>query len=478
MTDLRAGVQGRPPLDGRLEPWMSELLADAGGCAALVDRFGSPVNLIHPATMGRNAKQLVEAGRRAGVEIGLFFARKANKALTLVDEIVRLGHGVDVAGEAELQQTLQRGVPGRRIILSAAIKPERLLRLAVASGVTISLDSAPEAAAVAALATELGTIAQVAPRLAPDTGQGLPPTRFGAPSAAWSEVLAPGFGLAVAGVHFHLHGYRAADRAAMLAEAIGLVGRLREQGHRPEFVDIGGGVPISYLDDGEQWRAFWAAHGASATRGDEQITWKNAELRSVYPFHQQPVRGDWLSELLAAPLGSGTVATALQAAGLRLHLEPGRALVDGCGLTLARVSFVKRRSDGVGLVGVEMNRTQCRSTSDDFLVDPILVRSTPSGPPWDGFLVGAYCIEDELLLLRRMHFPHGVAPGDLIGLVNTGGYLMHILESASHQIPLARNVVCERGGHEPDPIDHWTSDSGSAVRPRPTVQHPHASSSS
>jgi diaminopimelate decarboxylase len=92
--------------------------------------------------------------------------------------------------------------------------------------------------------------------------------------------------------------------------------------------------------------------------------------------------------------------------------------------------------------------------------------------------VGAYCIEDELILLRRMHFPHGVAPGDLIGLVNTGGYLMHILESASHQIPLARNVVCERGGYEPDPIDHWTSDSGSAVRPSPTVQHPHASSSS
>lgn len=50
--------------------------------------------------MGRNAKQLVEAGRRAGVEIGLFFARKANKALSLVDEIVRLGHGVDVAGQA------------------------------------------------------------------------------------------------------------------------------------------------------------------------------------------------------------------------------------------------------------------------------------------------------------------------------------------------------------------------------------------
>ena len=37
---------------------------------------------------------------------------------------------------------------------------------------------------------------------------------------------------------------------------------------------------------------------------------------------------------------------------------------------------------------------------------------------------------------------------------NTAGYLMHILESASHQIPLARNVVVG-ASREPtlDPID-------------------------
>lgn len=441
---------------------MSRLMADAGACAALVEQYGSPVNLIHPATIGRNAEELVAAGRLAGVEVRVFFARKANKALSLVDEIVRLGHGVDVASEAELRQVLQRGTPAERVILTAAIKPERLLRLALSAGVTISLDSRHEAAAVTGMAADLGSIAQVAPRLCHDPGLGLPPTRFGEPAAVWAELLTPGSGLAVAGVHFHLHGYRATDRIGMLAEAIALVESLREQGHRPRFVDMGGGVPMSYLDDGAQWQAFWAAHRSSVARGDEQVTWKSRELRSVYPFHQQPVRGDWLSGLLAAPLGAGTVAGALRAAELRLHLEPGRALVDGCGLTLARVAFVKRRSDGVGLIGVEMNRTQCRSTSDDFLVDPVLVATGGPGPPWDGFLVGAYCVEDELILLRRMHFPRGVAAGDLIGLVNTGGYLMHILESASHQIPLARTVVCGENGFEPDPIDCWSGDSGSA----------------
>jgi diaminopimelate decarboxylase len=114
---------------------------------------------------------------------------------------------------------------------------------------------------------------------------------------------------------------------------------------------------------------------------------------------------------------------------------------------------VKTRSDGVPLVGLAMNRTQCRSTSDDFLVDPVLLRRSAAGEPVSGFLVGAYCVEDELILLRRLHFPRGVAPGDVIALVNTGGYLMHILESASHQIPLARNLVRGPEGFALDRID-------------------------
>ena len=54
--------------------------------------------------------------------------------------------------------------------------------------------------------------------------------------------------------------------------------------------------------------------------------------------------------------------------------------------------------------------------------------------------MGAYCIEDEVIIRREMHFPEGVESGDIIAIPNTAGYFMHILESASHQIPLARNV--------------------------------------
>jgi diaminopimelate decarboxylase len=97
---------------------------------------------------------------------------------------------------------------------------------------------------------------------------------------------------------------------------------------------------------------------------------------------------------------------------------------------------------------LEMNRTQCRSTSEDFLVDPLLLRpgATDDVRPRptatiEGYLVGAYCIERELLTWRRLRFPRGVAVGDVVVFPNTAGYQMHMLESSSHQIPLARNLV-------------------------------------
>src|SRR5699024_11548900 len=106
------------------------------------------------------------AGKQMGVDTQIFFARKANKALTFVDAVRDAGHGVDVASERELRQVLDRGVAGERIILSAAIKPDRLLKLAISNGVVISADSRDEFDRIVALSGE--QIALVAPRVAPD----------------------------------------------------------------------------------------------------------------------------------------------------------------------------------------------------------------------------------------------------------------------------------------------------------------------
>ena len=449
------GVHGTPPMTARLEPWARELSQDPARARDLLERFGSPVNVLHTAAMRRNAAELVDAGTAAGVDLRVFYARKANKALAFVDTARDAGHGVDVASHRELAQTLEAGVPGERLILSAAIKPDELLRLAVDNGVAISADTVAELHRISSVAGETGRRARVAPRLAPDP-RSLPPTRFGELSGVWAEALTETIdNVDVVGVHVHLHGYGADDRVTALTEAMGLIDGLRPTHETIEFIDLGGGVPMSYLDDAQQWRRYQDLRADMVAGRTEPFTWKADPLNNTYPFHQSPVRGEWLGQILHAEHPDGTIASALTERGLRLHLEPGRSLLDGCGMTLMDVAFLKRRSDGVPLIGVAANRTQVRTTSDDYLVDPLLIRTQPApGGEYEGYLVGAYCIEDEVILRRRMRFPQSLAPGDVIAVPNTAGYFMHILESASHQIPLAANVVVDdEGNAERDRID-------------------------
>lgn len=475
---LREGCRGLPPLDARLEPWMQELLADPAACADLLARHGSPVNLHDFAALSRNAAELEEAAAATGTPLRIFAARKANKTLGLMEAARSRRLGLDLGSHRELSQALDLGIAPEDIIVTAAVKPEPLLRLALGSGVTLALDNLDEAAAVDRLAAPAaapadaarsgaahrGTAHPVALRLAPTPDALIAPTRFGESAATWTRWAQARAGqdragaadpLRIDGVHLHLHGYDAAARVRAIGEAIQLLDALRALGHRPSFLDIGGGIPMSYLDDAAQWEAFLAAREDGAAPDGGPLTWRDEPLRQFYPYHQRTVRGPWLRAVLAGEAAAGvSVAAALAERALELRCEPGRSLLDGCGMTLASVVQRTTTSDGVGLVGLEMNRTQCRSTSDDFLVDPILVRcSEETSPPMTGFLVGAYCIEAELILRRRLAFPQGVGVGDVIALPNTAGYLMHILESASHQLPLASNLVSGDGGFVRDRID-------------------------
>lgn len=463
-------MYGTAQLTARLEPWMEDLLADPVLCQELIEEHGSPLNLHDFAPMSRNIGELRKAAAEHETDFQIYLARKANKTLGAIDHAATEGCGVDVASFHELEQCLKRGVPADLLIVTAAVKSSELLKLAVDNDVVLSLDNVDEALDLLDIAAQSGRRVRVALRLASSNPR-IAPTRFGLRAEQWLQFLGSAertAGLEVCGIHFHLNGYSAEQRALVLAEALRLIDALRDLGHAPEFVDMGGGIPMSYLDDASQWTGFWEDLAALPT-GDESLTWKSDRLGatgtepsgSVYPYHQKLIRGEWLNQILAShPEGEHeSVAQMLKRRGIQLRCEPGRTLLDGCGLTLAQVAFVKTRSDGLPLVGLHMNRTQCRSTSADFLVDPLLIQT---GAPrseraaLSAFLVGAYCIEEELILRRRFEFPQGVAAGDLVAFPNTGGYLMHIIESGSHQLPLARNLCWDN--------QQWTQDIGDKER--------------
>jgi diaminopimelate decarboxylase len=459
---VRTGCRGLAPLDARLEPWQEAWLAAPGALHRLVEQYGSPVNVLHVAPFEQNAQKLRAVAREHGVPFRLFFARKANKALAFVDAARNLGLGLDTASLEELEQALDRGFAASDVVVTAAVKSEPLLTLAAHRGVTVALDGVGEARSLARVAAKAGSgPAPVALRLSGFHHQGEKLfSRFGFDvetaeadvATLWAEPEVRDH-LAVRGLHFHLDGYDPDQRVSALGRCLELVEALRSAGHEVAFVDMGGGLPVCYLESREQWDDFWSRLDRSLLGESDPITYRNHGLgrfasdgrvvgdANSYPYHQDLDARAWLDQVL------GKVADDVRRLGLELRAEPGRSLLDGSGLTVARVEQINDHPSGHRTAVVAMNRTQCRTGSDDFLVDPLLVPD-PAGeervkesdrPPT--YLLGAYCIENDVLAWRALDFPLGLRPGDLVAWPNTAGYFMHFLESRSHQLPLAQNVV-------------------------------------
>ncbi|QDT76947.1 Diaminopimelate decarboxylase [Gimesia maris] len=464
---VRSYCQGMLPLSAKLEPWIAEL-CQSTILPELAQKQGSPLNVLNTQPFERNAKALYDVAEAQGLEFDVYFARKANKCLAFVETAKNQGYGVDTASIQELQQVLDNQVPPEKIICTAAVKSEALLRLCIKSGVTIAVDHLDELMQIVILAEQLKQRADIAVRLSGFQHQGARlPSRFGfdldevLPLIEDLQNASPHClqYLNLIGVHFHLDGYCQAQRVSAIQQLLPLIDELRSRDFPVRFLDIGGGFPMSYLESETEWDTFWQTHRRALLGEHRPLTYRNHGLGltaidgtligkpNCYPYYQSPVQANWLEGILTSECEAGTIADSLRKRQIQLRCEPGRSLLDGCGFTAARVEFRKQQPTGDWLIGLSMNRTQCRTSSDDFLVDPLLIPATeesllPRTPAGiSGYLVGAYCTESELLCLRKLQFPHGVGIGDLIVFPNTAGYFMHFLESRSHQFPLARNVV-------------------------------------
>ncbi|WP_372721551.1 Y4yA family PLP-dependent enzyme [Novipirellula sp.] len=474
---LDRGCVGVTPLTARREPWMNSLLHDPT-LASLLEQHGSPLNVVTADPMLANVRELNAVAKARSLDFRVFFARKANKCLTFVNAAPLAGSGIDVASLNELEQTLQSGIASNDIICTAAIKNANLVEVCVRNEITLTIDNEDELSLITHTAEKLAKPAFVAIRLSGFIHDGNKlHSRFGV-DIEQCESFAKGIAadhVRVTGLHFHLDGYCAQQRVAAIDQSLAVVPSLRQQGHPIEFLDIGGGFPISYLSSGEQWETFWNEHRRGLLQQRPPLTYRGHGLGLIavdgkivgkpnsYPYYQTPTRSAWLAQILDSPVADGTVADQVRDHDLQLRCEPGRSILDGCGMTIARVEFRKQNAEGDWLIGLSMNRTQCRTSSDDFLVDPIVIPQTDRSEselqnqnqtePMEGFLVGAYCTESELICLRKLRFPAGIRRGDLVAFPNTAGYLMHFLESRSHQFPLAKNLVYDSRSQTPWMLD-------------------------
>jgi len=449
--------------------WIKSFISETDQIKSLLQKYNSPINVHNMEPFEENFREFSDVFNQFNLSHKIYFARKANKSVAFVREAKRLGFGVDTASYKELSQCLEVGLPPEDIALTAAVKEERLIRLAVEQQVPIVIDNLDECDEVQRIAEELGMSVNIGIRIGGFLYQGNHLySRFGFSPHVVVGLIADYMGegtkysnLNFKGFHFHLNGYSPSQRAEALIQTIKCVDRLKERFITTHFIDFGGGFLINYLEKEEEWDRFHEELRKAVKGEREPITFRNDSLGmhlidgnlhgepKVYPYFNKRPRAEFLKEILTHKDSLGVaVHSLLKDRDIEVRIEPGRSLLDQTGITIARVAFRKKDIEDNLLIGLEMNRTQMFSSSMDFLLDPVVLyqNEDPDAEPVSGFLVGAYCLEQELILKRKITLKQIPEIGDIICFINTAGYMMHFYESEAHLFDLARNLVAEYNG--------------------------------
>src|SRR6185312_11180128 len=264
---------------------MDGLLMEGVPLNRIADVVGTPTWVYSAGAMRTRYRRLIEAMRRAGLEVRPHYAVKANDHLAVLALFAQEGAGADVVSEGELRKARHAGIPARRIVFSGVGKSPRELRLALAEDIgQINVESAEELEMLSALAAAEGRTARVALRVNPDIDAGTHAKistgrshdKFGIPfdeaaalyarAAALPGIRPVGLAVHIGSQILSLAPYR--DAFGRLAE---LVRTLRQRGLPVDSVDCGGGLGIPYRNE--------PAPGIDALAGAIRGVFHNLDLR-------------------------------------------------------------------------------------------------------------------------------------------------------------------------------------------------------
>lgn len=446
-------------------PWMHNLMASSQIVEELFEIYGSPLNLHHIPSFLKNITAYQKVFSQFGIDGQIYFARKANKSQSLVKAALEFGIGVDTASYKELEQAIALGGTVENIILTAAIKNKALMRLAIQNDIPIIMDNLDELQLANQLAQEMGGFCNIGIRLSGfSVGDRKLYSRFGfdiekdlTNLKVWFSDKATFPNLKLKGFHFHLDGYSIEERGEASIQTMKVIQEFRQQGNTIEFMDIGGGILMNYLESKKEWDIFQMNLKNSIMGKAEYITFNNTGLGfelsgnsaevigklKTYPYFNELNGANFLSKVLSYKSKYGpSVAEQLNQANIQFRIEPGRSLLNQVGMTIAEVAHRKLDAKGNWLVGLEMNMSQLRSSSADYLVDPYVIYKAEldTKQPSELYFTGAYCLEQDVLLKRKLAFPSLPARGDYVVFVNTAGYMMHFYETEAHLFELSQNL--------------------------------------
>jgi diaminopimelate decarboxylase len=364
-----------------------ELYCEQVPVSQIAKQVGTPCYIYSHATLTRHIEAYDSAFKNIPHLIA--FAMKANSNLAILRLMAKEGTGVDIVSGGELFRALKAGVPASKIVFAGVGKNADEIRDALRAGILMfNVESSAEMHAINDVAASVGKIAPVALRINPDIdpkthpyiSTGLKKSKFGiAADRALEEfrVASTLQHIHVVGVHAHI-GSQLTDVTPFvesLKKVLTLVNTLKGRGIEIRYLNIGGGLGITYSDE-------------------------------------KPPLPHELADAIS-PL--------VQGLNLTLVMEPGRVIVGNAGILVTKALYDKiGESKRFVIVDAAMNdliRPSLYSAYHDIrpVSEALLHR-----PKHLVDVVGPVCESGDFLAKDRS-LPE-VKPGDLLAVMSAGAY--------------------------------------------------------
>ncbi|HWS16679.1 MAG TPA: diaminopimelate decarboxylase, partial [Candidatus Elarobacter sp.] len=392
-----------------------ELYCDGLAINKLAKKFGTPLYL-YSATSIRERYRVLERAFHH-VKHTLCYSVKANSNLSILRLLAGMGTGFDIVSGGELERVRRAHKKAlSKVVFSGVGKTADELRLALCSGILLfNVESEGELELLAACATELRKVADIALRVNPDVpaethpyiSTGLREHKFGVPISSARELCrraAEHKYLRVAGVSLHI-GSQIGDVTPFhlaMERAVDLAMELIADGHKIRFIDAGGGLGISYNSSAP------IDFTELAHRYEEAITEPLLRMKKPIPH---------------------------------LLLEPGRSVIAPAGALVTRVLYLKRNGNKrFTIVDAAMNdliRPSLYQARHE--ITPVnLVKGRSERVQSD--IAGPIC-ESGDFLARDAMLP-AVTPGENLCVLDAGAYGMSLASNYNTR-PRAAEVLVD-----------------------------------
>lgn len=238
-----------------------ELYCEDVNVKELAEKVGTPFFLYSHATLTRH----FEAFDKAFAEVPhiICYSVKANSNLAVLKLFSKLGGGADIVSGGELFRAIKAGVDPSKIVYSGVGKKDSELEYALKEGILMfNVESHQELDALDAVAGRMGKKASISLRVNPDVdpkthpyiSTGLKKNKFGIPIADAIEeykYAASLKNIEVVGVDCHIGSQLTQTQPFVdaLKKVKGLVLELKNLGMDIRYLDLGGGLGITYNEE-------------------------------------------------------------------------------------------------------------------------------------------------------------------------------------------------------------------------------------